>query len=257
MRNLDGKIAIVTGSDSGIGQAIAITLAEAGARVAVVYHTDHQGGQATLEAVREVGSDGVLVQVDVREESSVTALFRQVSDELGVPDILVNNAGIDVSSSITELSFDDFDNVIKTNLYGPFLGCREFCKARKNSGTVGKIVNITSVHDAIPSPEHLPYGASKGAVLSMTKSLALELAPLKVNVNAIAPGQIYTPMTKERIEDSQERRQEWPNIPWGRAGSAKEVAALALYLVSSESDYVTGQSFTIDGGLEMNWGQGA
>lgn len=257
MRNLDGKTAVITGSDSGIGKAIAEILAEAGARIAITYHTDRAGAQENLNAVRQAGSEGILFQLDVRKESSVKALFEGVSERLGVPDILVNNAASDFEKAFAELTYDDFDDVIRTNLYGPFLGSREFIRARKNAGSGGKILNITSVHDAIPSPQHIPYGASKGGLLSLTRSLALELAPLKINVNAISPGQIYTPITRERIEDPENRKQEWPNIPWGRAGSAREVATLALYLVSSDSDYVTGQSFTIDGGLEMNWGQGA
>ena len=127
----------------------------------------------------------------------------------------------------------------------------------KAHGGRGKIINITSVHEAIPSPGNAAYGAAKGGLLTFTRSLALELAPLRINVNAIAPGLIRTPMTAKRTEDPEKMREELPNIPWNRPGEPWEVARLALYLASEDSDYVTGQSFTIDGGLEMNWGQGA
>jgi glucose 1-dehydrogenase len=127
----------------------------------------------------------------------------------------------------------------------------------KAHGGRGKIINITSVHEAIPSPGNAAYGAAKGGLLTFTRSLALELAPLRINVNAIAPGLIRTPMTAKRTEDPEKMREELPNIPWNRPGEPWEVARLALYLASEDSDYVTGQSFTIDGGLVMNWGQGA
>lgn len=257
MSKLAGKIAVITGADSGMGKAMAAVFARQGAHVAITYHSDQQGAQDTLEQVRNAGGRGLVRQVDVRDEHSVSALFKAVDEELGTPDILVNNAGTGKSKPITELTTEEFDLVIKTDLYGPFFCAREFIRRRQQAGGQGKIINITSVHDSIPSPNNVPYGAAKGGLLTMTRSLALELAPLKINVNAIAPGLIRTPMTEARVDDPQKREEELPNIPWKRPGYPEEIAELALYLVSPESDYVTGQNFTIDGGLEMNWGQGA
>ncbi|MBI1179914.1 MAG: SDR family oxidoreductase [Alphaproteobacteria bacterium] len=254
---LDGKIALVTGSDSGMGQAMGAAFAAAGADVAVTYHTDEAGARETCRCVEDAGGKAMVLQLDVTDEKSVAEVFGAVCGGLGVLDILVNDAGVGGGgSALADMPTEQFDRIIKTDLYGPFFCCREFIRRRKDRRG-GKIINITSVHEAIPSPGSSAYGAAKGGLLTLTRSLALEVAPLRINVNAIAPGLIRTPMTQERTEDPEEMAQELPNVPWRRPGEPWEVARLALYLASPESDYVTGQSFTIDGGLEMNWGQGA
>lgn len=180
-----------------------------------------------------------------------------MTTELGAPDILVNNAGTGGDAAVADMDLATWERVIRTDLTGPFLCCRDFVRRRKAAGGGGKVVNVTSVHEAIPSPGAAAYGAAKGGLLTFTRSLALELAPLRINVNAVAPGLIRTAMTAERTEDPEAMAEELPRIPWNRPGEPREVARLALYLASDDADYVTGQSFTIDGGLEMNWGQGA
>jgi glucose 1-dehydrogenase len=258
MFDLSGKVAIVTGSDSGIGQAIASEFARAGADVAVTFHTDAAGADATAKQVREAGRRALIKQIDVADEGAVQALFDAVEAELGPPDILVNNAGTGGDAEVASMSTETWDRVIRTDLYGPFFCCRAFIHVRRRvGGGGGKIINITSVHEAIPTPGGAAYGAAKGGLLTFTRSLSLELAPERINVNAVAPGLIRTPMTEERTSDSEAMKEELPRIPWNRPGEPQEVAHLALYLASREADYVTGQSFTIDGGLEMNWGQGA
>ncbi|SKA27786.1 SDR family NAD(P)-dependent oxidoreductase [Consotaella salsifontis] len=257
-QRLAGHIALVTGSDSGIGRAIAEELASEGADVAVTYHSDQDGAEETLRGVKGHGRHGIVVKIDVTDEKSVAEAFNKITSELGVPDILINNAGRQTPGTpVIDLETKDFDAVLKTDLYGPFFCCREFIRLRKSADGGGKIVNVTSVHERIPSPQSAAYGAAKGGLLTFTRSLALEVAPLRINVNALAPGQIRTPMTIERIEDPEIHREEMAQIPWHRPGEPWEVARLAAYLVSDEADYITGQSFTIDGGLEMNWGQGA
>ena len=258
MAKLDNRIALITGSDSGMGQAMAEEFAREGADVAVTFHTDEAGAQETRRRVEGHGRRAMVRRVDVRDEAGVAALFEAVERELGTPHILVNNAGVGAGgSSVAETPTEAFDRVIKTDLYGPFFCCREFIRRRQAAGGGGKILNITSVHEAIPSPGNAAYGAAKGGLLTFTRSLALELAPMRINVNAIAPGLIHTPMTAKRVEDPEKMAKELPQIPWNRPGEPWEIARLALYLASGDSDYVTGQSFTIDGGLEMNWGQGA
>ncbi|HSX70002.1 SDR family oxidoreductase [Pseudomonas subflava] len=257
MGTLSGRIAIITGSDSGMGRAMAIAFAREGADVAITYHSDREGAQATSEAVSSHGRRSLLRQLDVGDEGSVVGLFKTVVEQLGTPDLLVNNAGIGMSKAFVDLSADDFDKVLRVDLRGPFLCSREFVRLRQAEGGGGRIINITSVHDSIPSPGNVPYGAAKGGLLTMTRSLALELAPLRINVNAVAPGLIATPMTQARLDDPQRRAEELPNIPWKRPGRPEEVAELALYLAGPHADYITGQNFVIDGGLEMNWGQGA
>ncbi len=258
MFDLSNKIAIVTGSDSGIGQAIAAEFAKAGANVAVTFHSDAHGAEETARQVREAGRQAIVKQLDVMDEDAVATLFDAVVRELGVPDILVNNAGTGGDSDVAGMTTKTWDRVIRTDLYGPFFCCRAFIQHRKRAAAGGgKIVNITSVHEAIPTPGGAAYGAAKGGLLTFTRSLALELAPMRINVNAVAPGLIRTPMTAERTQDPDAMKEELPRIPWNRPGEPWEVARLALYLASDDADYVTGQSFTIDGGLEMNWGQGA
>jgi glucose 1-dehydrogenase len=208
MPKLENKIALITGSDSGMGQATAEEFARAGADVAVTFHTDEAGAQDTAERVKAAGRRVVIVrQLDVRDEASVAAVFDAAAAELGVPDILVNNAGVGAGgTSVADMTAEEFDRVIKTDLYGPFFCSREFIHRRKaaDAGGSGKIINITSVHEAIPSPGSASYGAAKGGLLTLTRSLALELAPLRINVNAIAPGLIRTAHDGEADRRSRE-----------------------------------------------------
>lgn len=255
---LDQKIAIVTGSDSGIGQAIAEQFAKQGADVAITYHSDRDGAERTKTMVEACGRRAVVVQTDLRQREDVEKLFRETESALGVPDILVNNAGVPLSGShVADMSDEDWDRQIRTNLYGPFYCCREFIRDRRKAGGGGKIINITSIHEDIPMAGAAGYDASKGGLRNLTRTLTLELAPDHINVNNIAPGMILTPMNQAAIDDAALRESREKNIPWQRAGEPVEVAHLAVYLASAEADYVTGQSFTIDGGLTMQMGQGA
>ena len=256
--DLTGKVAVVTGGDSGIGRAIAEEFANHGADVLVTYLRDRAGAEETVRLIEQAGRRGLASHTDQRDPKAVAKLFEKVEALLGVPFILVNNAGIGGGGGdVAESDLEDWDNTLRTNLYGPFYCCREFVRARRRAGGKGKIVNITSVHEEIPTPEGSAYGASKGGLKNLTRTLSLELAKDRINVNAIAPGLIRTPMTARRTEDPEKMQQQLPHIPLRRAGEPWEVARLALYLASDDADYVTGQSFTIDGGLEMNWGQGA
>jgi len=231
MPSLENKIALITGSDSGMGQAMAEEFARAGADIALTYHSDKAGAQESCRRVEAAGRKAVMRQVDVRSEASVAALFEAITQELGTPNILVNDAGIGGGGKpVAEISAEEFDRVIKTDLYGPFFCCRDFVRRRQAAGGGGKIVNITSVHEAIPSPGHAAYGAAKGGLLTFTRSLAFEVAPFRINVNAIAPGLIETPMTQERVSDPKRMKAELPNIPWHRPGEPREVARLALTL---------------------------
>ncbi|MGQ4272737.1 SDR family NAD(P)-dependent oxidoreductase [Terrihabitans sp. B22-R8] len=253
---LDNRIALVTGGDSGIGQAIAEEFAKAGADVVITFHTDDQGAQETLRRVEAAGRRGLVLQLDVQDASEVDAAFARVVDEFGAPDVLVNNAGkgMGEKTPVADLRDDQLDMVLNTNLKGPLYCARAFINIRKAHGGKGRIVNISSVAQHLPTAESAPYGMSKAGLGSFTRSLAVELAELRINVNNVAPGMIETPMTQERIDDPEKREASFKEIPWHRAGQPIEIARLALFLASDFGDYVTGQTWTIDGGLTMNWG---
>lgn len=257
-KSLAAEIAIITGSDSGIGQATAVEFARQGAAVLIQYFEDEQGARSTLQQVEEAGGKASVVQADVRSEPDVKRIFEACTNQLGFPTILVNSAGVDASGKpIDELSFEDFQNAIATNLFGPFLTCREFVIRLKTANKPGRIINISSVHQDIPRAGAVDYDCSKGGLRNLTSTLALELAPLKINVNSIAPGMILTPMNQESIDDPQYREKQVRSIPWKRAGEPWEIARLATYLASKDSEYMTGATLVIDGGLMLNQGQGA
>jgi glucose 1-dehydrogenase len=255
---LTGRVAIVTGADSGIGQATAAALAQAGADVCVTYHTDLQGAAATRRLVEAAGGRALVQQLDVREEDAIDRLYDAVASELGAPDILVNNAALNADGTPVErMSTEEWDAVIRTNLYGPFFMSRRFIRERREAGGGGRIINISSVHEEIPTNGGGAYDASKGALRMFMRNLALEVALLRITVNNVAPGMILTPMNEEALHDPEKRRAQTESIPWKRAGRPEEVGRLVAYLASADADYITGESIFIDGGLRRMYGQGA
>lgn len=255
---LEGKTALITGSDSGIGQGTAIALAQEGADVVVTYHDDEDGAQETRAEIENAGRRALVVQVDTSDEASVDGMFDSAVEAFGTVDILVNNAGVDASGvHVADLDTATWDRAIRTNLYGYFFCARRFIRIRRDAGGGGKMINITSVHDTIPRAGAADYDCSKGGQLNLTRTLALELAELKVNVNNIGPGMVLTPFNEEAVEDRSVREEQVQSIPWKRAAEPWEIGRLAVYLASSDADYVTGATFYIDGGLMQNQGQGA
>lgn len=257
-RRLDAKVALITGSDSGIGQATAIEFAREGADVIVNYLHDADGAEKTRAAVTAEGRKAIVVRADVSDESQVASLFDQGVDAFGSVDILMNNAGVDASGTpVAELSTDVWDRAIRTNVYGPFFCCRRFAQLRLAAGGGGKIINVSSVHADNPNPGGADYDCSKGAVRMLTRTLALELAPHKINVNSLAPGMVLTPFNQPAIDDPKLLEEQVQSIPMKRAAQPAEIAKLAVFLASSDADYVTGASYVMDGGLMINLGQGA
>lgn len=258
MGKLDNKVALITGSDSGIGQATAIEFAKEGAKVIITYYTDEEGAQQTLEKVKKAGSKGLVVQLDVTEEKEVEKMFDKALEEFGKIDILMNNAAVNGQGvKVADMSTEIWDMAMKTNVYGYFFCTRRFINQVRKQDGKGKIINISSVHEEIPAPGTAEYCASKGAVRNFTRVLALELAEEGINVNNIAPGMILTPMNEEAVEDKDVRKDQVQHIPMKRAGRPEEIARLAVFLASSDSDYVTGSTYPMDGGLMQNVGQGA
>ncbi len=257
-RRLEGKVALITGSDSGIGQASAIAFAEEGAKVVVNYLHDADGAEITRKAVEAAGSEAIVVHADLREESQVETMFDKAVEAFGTVDILMNNGGVDASGTkVADLSTEVFDNAIRTNLYGAFFCCRRFVQLRTKADGGGKIINVTSVHEDVPNAGGSDYDCSKGAIRMLTRTLSLELAPMHINVNNLAPGMVLTPFNQKAIDDPAFLEEQVQSIPWKRAAQPEEIAKLALFLASSDADYVTGATYVMDGGLMRNLGQGA
>ena len=245
---LQDKVALITGSDSGIGQATAIEFAREGADVVVHYLDDEDGAGHTRAAVEAAGRRAIVVQADITDEEQVDRLFAIATEAFGTVDILMNNAGVDASGAeVADLSTEVFDHAIRANLYGAFFCCRRYIGLRKAAGGFGgKIINVTSVHQEIPNPGGADYDCSKGALRNLTRTLALELAPLKINVNNLGPGMVLTPFNQPAIDDPELLDEQVQSIPWKRAAEPSEIGRLAVFLASGDSDYVTGADYFMD-----------
>jgi glucose 1-dehydrogenase len=246
---LAGRKALVTGSSKGIGQAIAIRYAEEGADVVVNYNSDPKGADETVARVQQSGRRAVAIKGDLGSVASVEALVGQGWDALGGLDVLVNNAGVEVNAPFWDVTERDYDKVLNINLKGVFFATQTFVKKLRASGRGGKVINVSSVHEELPFPNFAAYCASKGGLKMLTRNLAIELGPLGITINSIAPGAIETPINAKLLNDPQKLAALTAQIPLGRLGKTADVAGLAVFLASSDSDYATGATFTVDGGL--------
>jgi glucose 1-dehydrogenase len=255
---LAGQKALVTGANSGIGAGIARALADAGAAVAVNYVSAPERTEELLDDIREDGGTAIGVRADVSDERQVRDMFEQVTDELGELDILINNAGLQRDAKVQEMSLDDWNFVIGVNLTGQFLCSREAIRgflrrkvARGCSCSAGKIICVSSVHDRIPWAGHANYAASKGGVMLLMQTMAQELAVHKIRVNSISPGAIKTPINRMAWETPEAEAELLELIPYGRVGNVDDIANAAVWLSSDFSDYVTGATLYIDGGMTL------
>ena len=240
------RVAIVTGSDSGIGKATAVTLAKAGCHVGVTFHTDEEGAKDTAEQVSGVGRRAAVRPLDVTD-TRAPAVIDALADTLGGLDVFVNNAGTGPGTPFLDLDVEDWHATLATDLTGAFLCGQHAARRMVGAGTRGRIINVTSVHEHVPLRGASAYCAAKGGLGMLTKVMALELAEHGVTVNAVAPGEVSTPMTGQHDADPAE--QDRPGIPLGRPAHAEEIAAAVGFLASPEASYVTGESFVVDGGL--------
>jgi glucose 1-dehydrogenase len=258
MRVLEGQRALVTGANSGIGEAVARELAAAGARVVVNYVADEEAARQIVEDIRRQGGEAVAVHADVSKEAEVDAMFRQMVDAWGSIDILVSNAGLQRDAPLHQMSLKDWQLVLDVNLTGQFLcaraAVREFLRrgvAPQLSCAAGKIICMSSVHDVIPWAGHTNYAASKGGVSMLMKSMAQELSMPKVRVNAVSPGAIKTPINRDAWETPEAEQKLLRLIPYQRVGETHDIARAVVWLASDQSDYVNGATLYVDGGMTL------
>ena len=258
MPGVRGKSVLITGGSSGIGQAIAVRFAQYGANVAINYlrrpeeaHDTEEQVHACTARVKEMGVRDVLVGGDVSQEEDVVRMVGEATAALGGVDILVNNAGIQISRPSEVLAAEDFDRVLGVNLRGSFLCAREAIRHFLVEEKPGAIVNVSSVHQLIPKPGYLGYSTSKGGMMNLTRTLALEYAGRDIRVNGVGPGATVTPINRAWIDDPVKRAQVEAHIPMQRAGEADEMAGVTCFLASDMAAYITGQTIFVDGGLTL------
>ncbi len=250
---LAGKVAIVTGSGSGIGQAIAERLAREGANLVVDYRDHIEDAQATVTKIKAAGGKSILVEADVTNLPEGQNLVEQAWQQLGACDILVNNAGIEKRAPFLDVTEADYDAVLDVNLKGAFFLTQAFVRKLAAAKKPGRVINISSVHEDMVFPNFSTYCASKGGMRMVMRDLAFELGPLGITVNNIAPGAINTPINKSLLEDKPKLDALLATIPLGRLGTPEEVAGVAAFLASEDGAYVTGSTYFLDGGLIRNY----
>lgn len=246
---LEGKVALITGASQGIGRGLAERFAKEGAHVAVNYLPGSTRDADAQAVVAGLATEGLAVPGDVSKRADVEKMVADTVAKFGRLDIAINNAGMEIKKPFVEVTDEEWNRVLTVNLYGAFLVHQAAAKQMIAQGGGGKLINISSVHEDIPFPGYTAYCASKGAMRMMMRNIAMELAPNQINVNNIAPGAIATPINQAVLNDPQEKKNALSEIPWGRFGTPDDVASVAVFLASSDSDYVTGSTYYVDGGL--------
>ena len=257
-KKLNGQKALVTGASSGIGKGIAIGLGHAGADVVVNYIKDEDEALAIVEEVKRCGAKALAHRADVSREDDVAGMFERTRHEFGTIDILINNAGLQQDAPFEEMTLAQWNKVMGVNLTGQFLCAREAVREFKRRGvrsevscSAGKIICISSVHDIIPWAGHVNYAASKGGVAMMMKSIAQEVAPFRIRVNSISPGAIRTPINMAAWSTPEAYAELMKLVPYKRIGESDDIARAAVWLASDDSDYITGATIYVDGGMTL------
>lgn len=252
---LKDKVALITGSSQGIGAGIAERFAKEGADVVINYVGGEDRAAEMVKTIRGLGRKAIDVQADVSNVTEVNAMFDKAFSEMGTVDILVNNAGIEIRAPMWEVTEKDWDRVVDINLKGSFFCTQALVQRLMKSKSPGRVINISSVHEELPFPHFSAYCASKGGVKMLMRNLMVELAPLGITINNIAPGAIETPINKDLLNDPKELKALLANIPLNRLGQTSDVAGAAVFLASDDASYVTGTTVTVDGGLIWSYSE--
>ena len=257
-QGLKGQVALVTGASSGIGRAVALAMAKAGAKLVVNYSRNDKGAEDVVKEIRANNGEAIAIKTDVSQKDQVDKMFKQIFETFGTIDILVNNAGLQKDASFVNMTLDEWNRVIAVNLTGQFLCSQEAVKEFIRRGVVperscaaGKIICMSSVHEVIPWAGHCNYAASKGGVMLLMKTMAQELAPQKIRINSIGPGAIKTRINRDSWETPESEADLLKLIPYKRVGIPEDIGAAAVWLASDDSDYVHGTTLFIDGGMTL------
>ena len=258
MKRLQDRVALVTGSSSGIGAAVAKSMAAEGAKVIVNYARSSKGAEAVVEEIKTAGGEAIAIQADVSQEDQVKSMFQKTFEAYETIDILVNNAGLQKDAAFVNMTLDQWNTVMGVNLTGQFLCAREAAKEFMRRGVIpekscsaGSIICMSSVHEVIPWAGHCNYAASKGGVMLLMKTMAQELAPHKIRVNSIAPGAIKTPINRDAWDTPEAEAELLKLIPYNRVGIPKDIGKAAVWLASDEAEYVQGTTIFVDGGMTL------
>ncbi len=250
---LEGQTAVITGGDQGIGRGIATRLATEGADIAFCYRSNKKGADEVVAEIQSTGRRGIAFQADVSQVAEGQKFIADAAGAFGKLDILVNNAGLERRADFWDVTEPEYDLVLNVNLKGVFFVTQAMVRHLRDAKRGGRIINISSVHEELPFPHFSTYCASKGGVKMLTRDLAIELAPLGITINSIAPGAIKTPINKALLEDPQKLNSVLENIPLARLGTPEDVAGVAAFLASSDAAYITGTTILVDGGLLFNY----
>ncbi len=250
---LAGKVAIVTGASSGIGQGIALKFAQEGADVVIDYFGDDTGAVSVQQQIQALGRKAIIFAADVSKPEETVKLVDAAWAQLGKADVLVNNAGVEKGADFQSVPEKDYDLVLDVNLKGPFFTSQAFVQRLLATKTPGRIINMSSVHEDMVFPHFSTYCAAKGGLRMLMRNLAVELGPHNITVNNIAPGAVDTPINAKMMADGPELKALLANIPLGRMGTIGDIANLAAFLASDDAAYVTGSTYVIDGGLMRSY----
>jgi glucose 1-dehydrogenase len=256
MSKLNDKVALVTGSSRGIGRGIALSLAEEGAHVLVNYRSRQKEAKEVALAIENMGRKALVYQADVADRQAMAEMFAAAVDFFGNIDIVVANAGMNIPGRVIDISWEDALRVFEVSQFGVFHTCqlaaRQMVKQNNQGREGGKIIIISSIHEQMAVPASAAYNMTKAAINHLGRTLAMELAPYRINVNSINPGRIDTPSTRSFFDDEQQMERANVHIPWRRLGTSEEIGKAVVYLCSDDADYITGANICIDGGFSIN-----